>query len=127
MRVLYADDTGELELSGTATDMVELARALRLDRGRFELDSSGDPSPYSRALESLESMRTTGKLVVSVTADQKALQLAGDRDAQESLASVLEEFAAEGDLSAHVHLEYLPGHHYLSPHSEPLVVMLAAE
>jgi hypothetical protein len=124
MRVLRADDTGELELSGTVADLLRLARVLRLDRGRCQLDTAGDPSPYSRALGSLESTRENGKLVITVSANLESLQLAGERDALESLASVLEEFATEGDISTHVHLEYLPGHHYLSPQSEPLVIAL---
>jgi hypothetical protein len=122
MRVLRADDTGELELSGTSAELLQLARALRSGRGRFPLDAAGDPAPYSRALESLESVRTAGKVVVS--ADPVSLRVAGDAEALESLASVLTALADEGDLAGHLHLEYLPGHEFVSPRSEPLVVML---
>jgi hypothetical protein len=124
MRVLRADDTRELELSGTPAELRRLAEALRSGQGRWRLDTAGDPAPYSRALASLEAVRTAGLLVVS--ADLASLRLAGDRAYCTALASVLTGFAEEGDLSGHLHLEHLPGHAYLSPCSEPLVIALAA-
>jgi hypothetical protein len=126
MKVLRADDTGELELSGTVAELRQLAQLLRSGKGRSALDTGGDPAPYNRTLESLAVERTTEKLVVSMSPDLASLQFAGDRDALESLASVLTDFAEEGDLSAHVHFEHLPGHEFLSPHSEPVVIALEA-
>ena len=124
MRVLRADDTGELELSGTPAELLQLAQTLRSGAGLWRLDTTIDPAPYSRALGSLESVEAAGELAVS--ADLASLRLAGDRDARDALAATVTGFAEEGDLSAHLHIEYLPGHAYLSPRSEPLVIALAA-
>ena len=45
MRALWADATGEIELSGTNLELLGLLEVLRLGRGGCRLDSSGNPAP----------------------------------------------------------------------------------
>ena len=124
MQVLRSDATAEMELSGTRLDLLSLAQALRSGRETLPLNTAADPFPYSRALSTIESTRTSGDLVISLSTDSHALTFSGGSEELESLASTIMGFAEEGDDSAHLHVEYVPGHEYLSPNSEPLVIAL---
>jgi hypothetical protein len=126
MKVLRADSNGEMELSGTARELLELVRGIRSSGGIWPLDTGGDPSPYSRALASVEMRRTSGKATVRYVSNQEALEIQGGRKELELLASNIGDFAVAGDLSAHLHIEYFPGHDYLAEDSEALVIALAA-
>jgi hypothetical protein len=125
MQVLRADKSGEMELSGTSLELLELVKGLRSSRGTRRLGASGNPSPYSRALSSIESRRTSGKVAILLPSDGETLEIQGGLEELELLASNIEDFAADGDRSAHLHVEYFPGHDYLSERSEPLVIALA--
>jgi hypothetical protein len=59
MRVLYAESTGEVELSATVAELHRLAQGLRKVQGAFVLDSHIDATPYDRALSSIETMLTS--------------------------------------------------------------------
>jgi hypothetical protein len=124
MRVLWADVTGEMELSGTSPELLRLAGELRLGQGGCRLDRSGDPAPYSRALSLIKINAASGAVSISVSSDRETLDIQGGGEALAMLASTVENFAANGDSSDHLHLEYLPGHEFLSHNSEPLVVAL---
>ncbi|MFI7203384.1 MULTISPECIES: Imm32 family immunity protein [Micromonospora] len=126
MKVLYHKDTGELELSGTDRELRDLAARLRSGRGRIPLDVGGDPAPYDKALPAIEFERTEGNLMISYLSDRDALRIEGGAEELEVFASVLEEFGDEGDITAHIHVEHVPGHEYLSPRTEPLVIALNA-
>jgi hypothetical protein len=126
MQVLRQDATDELELSGPVDELRRLASALRSGRTAQPLDTSGDPAPYDRALSSLETARTSGGVAVRHSADGEVLTIEGGPDQLAVLAEVFEDFADEGDLFAHLHLEYLPDHEFLSPRTQPLVVALTA-
>jgi hypothetical protein len=125
MRVLWADVTGEMELSGTNLELLRLVEELRLNREGCRLDPSGNPAPYSKALSLIQTRRTSGAVLISISSDHEILEIQGGAEALEMLASTVEEFAAEGDCTSHLHIEYLPGHEFLSHNSEPLVVALA--
>jgi hypothetical protein len=125
MRVLWADVTGEIELSGTILELLRLVEELRSSRDGCRLDPSGNPAPYSKALSSIKTKRTAGAASISVSSDHEILEIQGGAEALEMLASTVEDFAAEGDCTAHLHIEYLPGHEFLASNSEPLVVALA--
>lgn len=124
MRVLWADTTGELELSGTTLELLRLVEELRLGREGCRLDPSGNPTPYSKALSLIKVRRTSGPVLVSVSSDHEILEIQGGVEEVEMMAATVEEFAAEGDCTSHLHVEYLPGHEFLSHNSEPLVVAL---
>jgi hypothetical protein len=124
MHVLRADKSGEMELSGTPHELLELARELRLTRAASRLDAGGDPSPYDRALSSIYSARTMGKVVIRLSPGSDTLEIEGGSEELELLASNIEDFANEGDRSIHLHIEYFPEHDYLSERSEPLVIAL---
>jgi hypothetical protein len=125
MRVLWADATGEMELSGTNLELLRLVEELRLGREGCRLDSSGNPAPYSKALSLIKTRRTSGAVLISVSSDHEILEIRGGPEEVEMLAEIVEEFATEGDYTSHLHIEYLPGHEFLSHDSEPLVVALA--
>jgi hypothetical protein len=126
MQVLYGDSYGEIELSGTPGDLMRLADLIRLPEGDSLLDTSVDPSPYSRTLSAITSRRTSGGLVVSAALERAALVIQGGVESLERLASILDAFAAEGDSTAHLHIEYVSEHGYISERSEPLVIALKA-
>ncbi|HEX8344402.1 MAG TPA: hypothetical protein VF657_06600, partial [Actinoplanes sp.] len=89
------------------------------------LDASANPAPYSKALSSIETKQTSGSITISISSDHETLEIQGGAEALELLASTVEEFAAENDCTSHLHVEYLPGHEFLSHNSKPLVVALA--
>ncbi|NJC14417.1 hypothetical protein F4558_004243 [Micromonospora profundi] len=124
MQVLRSDATAEMELSGTRLDLLSLAQALRSDRETLLLNAEADPFPNSEAPSTIESTCTSGDVVISLSTDSRALAFSGGSGELESLASTIVGFAEEGDDSAHLHVEYVPGHEYLSPNSEPLVIAL---
>lgn len=126
MQILWAAMNGEMEFSGTSLELLKLVKALRVSRESCRLDVTADPAPYSKALSTLETRQTSGKVLISVSSDRETLKIQGGRNAMEMLASTVEEFAAEGDGAAHLHVEYLPGHEYLSQESEPLVIALVS-
>ncbi|MET7877747.1 Imm32 family immunity protein [Micromonospora profundi] len=124
MQVLRSDATAEMELSGTRLDLLGLAQALRSVRETLPLNAEADPFPYSSALSTIESRCTSGYVAITLSADFRTLTFSGGPGELESLASALIGFAEEGDDSAHLHVEYVPGHEYLSPRSVPLVIAL---
>ncbi|GAB3171552.1 hypothetical protein GCM10027259_06890 [Micromonospora palomenae] len=124
MKVLYAEDTKELELSGTGQELRDLAACLRSSRGILPLDTGGDPSPYDKALSLIEFECTSGHVVISHVSARDALRIQGGADELDVFASSVEEFGNEGDPSAHIHVEHVPGHEYLAPSTEPLVIAL---
>ncbi|MCP2329191.1 hypothetical protein HDA40_007698 [Hamadaea flava] len=120
MHVLYAESTGEIELSGTAADLSRLARRLR-GREPILLDRRDDPAPYDRALSVVTVTLTSGAVHVSVDGD--TLRLEGGGRALELLAANIESVADADDSAYHLHIEY-PGDEYVAPTSRPLVVAL---
>lgn len=127
MHVLRKDSTGETELAGTTRDLLRVVDALRSGGRTLQLDSSVDPAPYGRALSLLVSRRTSGGVTMSVAPEGTSIEIQGGVEELAILASNIEGFASEGDPAIHLHIEYFPGHVYLSEGSEPLVVTLQSE
>lgn len=126
MRVLRADKSGETELSGTSNELLQLARAIRLNQAAFPLEKVPDASPYTRSLAMLESTLTSGSEAISMSSEGDTLEIRGGAAALALLAENIEGFAAEGDETAHLHIDYFPGHEYLSQNSNSLVIALNA-
>ncbi|MEV4133368.1 hypothetical protein AB0J72_14515 [Dactylosporangium sp. NPDC049742] len=123
MRVRYSHRTDELDLSGTPAELHHLATLIRAGSGTCPLDTTTDPSPYDASLSSITiTHTTTGKASITVSQDSTTLQIHGALPALDILASNVEAPAEPGPLPYHVHIEPLPGDHFLSEDSQPLVV-----
>ncbi|WP_425564566.1 Imm32 family immunity protein [Planotetraspora silvatica] len=112
-----------MELSGTRSELRALSRSLRNEQGGCGFFENRAPFPYSRSLSGLE-FRETSEDVVCIAADGPSLKIHGGRMALDLLAENIEGFASEADHSDHLHIEYFPGHDYLSQDSEPLVIAI---
>ena len=123
MRVHISHRTGELDLSGTPDELRHLATLIRSGAGTCPLDTTTDPSPYDASLSRITITRTTiGKASITVSPDTTTLQIHGAEPELDTLASNIEFPAEAGTWPFHVHIEPLPGDHYLSEDSRALVV-----
>ena len=125
MRVRRTDGSGEMELSGTAFELLRLVEVILSGVGTYELDTSADPSPYQRTLSLIDVVRTAGKASIAVASNDEKLEIGGGADELKILASNIEGLASTQDPSYHLHIEYFPDHFYLSERSEPLVVVMS--
>ncbi|GAB1817976.1 Imm32 family immunity protein [Herbidospora sp. RD11066] len=123
LQVLRADSTAELELSGTRPELRALAQSLRSGTGRCDLSENREPAPYSRSLSGLEFQEAPGDSI-RLWARGSSLRICGGRGALDLLSENIEEFATGADHSDHLHLDYFPGHAYLAPDSDPLVIAI---
>ncbi|MEV6969027.1 hypothetical protein AB0M47_28315 [Hamadaea sp. NPDC051192] len=121
MRIVYAESTGEIELSGSAEDLSRLAQRLRGEQEPITLDRRTDPAPSDRALSTVTITLTGQAVRVSVEGD--TLRLDGGAESLELLADNVQGVADAGDSDYHLHIEH-PGHEYVAPTSLPLVVAL---
>lgn len=124
MQVLLAETTGELELSGTRHELLALGEAMRSWNWVGELDAAVDPLPYSKALHRISSIRTEGKVVITLSADADGLDIQGGAEALEVLVLNIEALATGDDPDSHLHIEYHDDHVFLSEWSSPLVMAL---
>ncbi|MFH9552008.1 hypothetical protein [Streptomyces sp. NPDC017435] len=124
MKVLRGDSTGELELSGTRSELLALGRELRTGRGEFPLEKVSDPFPYSRSLSWMSVRRGSGKIMISSSGDSESLDVQGGEEAFALLADNIEGFASEADGDDHLHVDYYPDHDYLAEGSGSVVVAI---
>ncbi|MDX2681594.1 Imm32 family immunity protein [Streptomyces sp. NY05-11A] len=124
MKVVRGDSTGELELSGTRSELLALGRELRSGQGEISLEKVADPFPYSRSLSSMRFRRVSGKILISSSADSEALDVRGGPEALALLADNIEGFAAEADEDDHLHVDCYPDHDYLAEGSGSVVVVI---
>ncbi len=124
MQVLRGDSTGELELSGTRSELLALGRELRNGHGDLSLGEVSGPSPCSRSLSRMSVRRTSGKIMISSSGDSGSLDVQGGEEALALLADNIEGFASEADGDDHLHVDYYPDHDYLAEGSGSLVVAL---
>ncbi|MFD3549043.1 hypothetical protein ACFWUW_26130 [Streptomyces sp. NPDC058655] len=122
LQVLCDDETGELEISGSRSDYLDLGSLLRNEQGEFTLHSVDFPFPYSRSLSTIGFSSKPGKISITLSGDGQRLEICGDSGYLDLLAEEFEEFASESDVSDHLHLEYFAGHTFLAAKSKPLVV-----
>lgn len=122
LKVLHGDATGEMELSGSCSDLLALGRDLRRGSGEILLESVENPSPYSRALTRIKIRQVVGKVKIAVSRGEDALEIEGEEDYLSLLAQNVEGFALEADRDDHLHVDYFPGHDYLVETSGSVVV-----
>lgn len=124
MKVLREDSTGEMEFSGTRSELLALGQQLRSGRGEVQLSVTPDPLPYSRSLSRIEFRQAGQKIRFSLAGDGDSLEIRGGADALNLLAENIEGFASEADLSDHLHVDYFPGHDYLEDGPGSLVIAI---
>jgi len=114
-----------IDLEGTAASLRELSERIGAIRGHetFELNiPSVPPSPYSGYLRSLQIDVCEGN--VRISRDDDCIYVAGSAGKLAILASNMASLASQKSSfsSEHSHIEYYPGHFYLTEGSEPLVL-----
>ncbi|MFE5036809.1 hypothetical protein [Streptomyces sp. NPDC056683] len=124
VKVLRDDSTGELELSGTRSELRALGRQLRSGQGAVLLEKVSDPFPYSRSLSRMTFRQTSGKITISSSGDSGSVDLRGGPESFSLLADNIEGFAAGADQDDHLHVDYFPDHDYLAEGSGSVVVAL---
>jgi hypothetical protein len=124
MQVRRLDATQEMELRGTSEELTGLAGLLISGHGSVDLDHVDDPSPYGRCLARVDVVRASGPVVVVCAPGSDVLDIRGGSAQLDLLAANIEGFAAEGDVTSHLHIDYLPEHDYLDESAEPLVIAL---
>lgn len=122
LKVLRGDFTGELELSGTPSDLLTMSRKLRSGEGVALLAKVSDPFPYSRSLSRIEVRRASGKIRISSSGDSESLSVEGEIESLALLADNIEGFALGAIQGDHLHVDYFPEHDYLAEGSGSLVV-----
>ncbi|MCT9005385.1 Imm32 family immunity protein [Streptomyces rhizosphaerihabitans] len=124
MKVLRGDPTGELELSGTRSELLSLGRELRSGHGEISLEMVSNPFPYSRSLSWMRFHLVSGKILISSSGDNETLDIQGGPEALALLADNIEGFASEADQGDHLHVDYFPEHDYLAEGSGSMVVVI---
>ena len=127
LTVLRSDSTGELELSGTRSELLTLGRALRSGRGEILLAQVSNPFPYTRSLLRIEFQQASGKIRMSSSGDGEYLAVEGKAESLSLLAENIEGFALGADQDDHLHVDYFPGHDYLAEESGSLVVAISSD
>ncbi|MFE7455794.1 hypothetical protein [Streptomyces sp. NPDC057554] len=127
LKVLRNDSTGELELSGTRSELLALGQKLRSGRGEIILAKFSNPFPYTRSLLRIEFQQATGKIRISSSEDGEALEVEGGPESLSLLAENIEGFALEADQDDHLHVDYFPEHDYLAEGSGSLVVAIGSD
>ncbi|WUV17759.1 hypothetical protein OG352_24475 [Streptomyces sp. NBC_01485] len=124
VKVLRGDSTGELELSGTHSELLALGRELRSGQGEISLERVSDPFPYSRSLSWMTFQLVSGKILISSSGDSESLDIRGGPEALALLADNIEGFASDADGDDHLHVDYFPEHDYLAEGSGSVVVAI---
>ncbi|MEV6393259.1 hypothetical protein AB0M39_00455 [Streptomyces sp. NPDC051907] len=127
LKVLRGDATGEMELSGTRSDLVALARELRIGEGEVLLERVSNPSPYSRSLSRIKYRQASGKIMISSSGDSESLEIQGGLELLSLLSENIEGFALQASQDDHFHVDYFPGHDYLAKGSGSLVVAIDSD
>ncbi|ARF74385.1 hypothetical protein B7C62_20720 [Kitasatospora albolonga] len=127
LKVLRDDSTGELELSGTRSELLALAQKLRNGRGEILLAKVSNPFPYTKSLLRIEFQQASGKMRISSSEDGEALEVEGGQESLSLLAENIEGFTLEADQNDHLHVDYFPEHGYLAEGSGSLVVAIGSD
>jgi hypothetical protein len=89
-------------------------------RGEGLLNST--PSPDGNTLAGVEVRSTSGPgVLIHRDSERQILVIGGDSESRAVLAENLQAMATAED-GGHLHVDYFPGHHYLTEGSLPLVV-----
>ncbi|MET7356460.1 hypothetical protein ABZT42_53975 [Streptomyces mirabilis] len=124
VKVLRGDSTGELELSGTRSELLALGQKLRNGQGEILLEKVSDPFPYSRSLSRMTFRQVSGKITISSFGDSESMDVQGGPESFSLFAENIEGFAVEADQDDHLHVDYFPEHDYLAEGSGSVVVAI---
>ncbi|MFI6132872.1 hypothetical protein [Micromonospora sp. NPDC051141] len=123
IKIGYDSDADEIDIVMPSRQAIEsLALVLRAGHGSLSVESGIASTSYVVNLERIVVEAHAEELVaISVDAEDGRLFITGDPRYLEILA---ENVMGVADLSkgGHVHVEYFPGHYYLSPHSSAAVL-----
>ncbi|MFJ3307806.1 hypothetical protein ACIPSA_32915 [Streptomyces sp. NPDC086549] len=118
MRLVSDPVYGEVDLSASAEELMELASAVALG----EALPRATFSPGSDTLTGVEVRSTPGPgVLIHRDAERQILVISGDAAGRAVLAENLRDMATADD-GGHLHIDYFPGHCYLAEGSLPLVV-----
>ncbi|WP_326565358.1 hypothetical protein VSH64_26285 [Amycolatopsis rhabdoformis] len=120
MKVLRGTEYRELEISGSRAELQALGQALQSGEGQIDVPKDPNPEPYDSSLSRIDFRVTSGKITMSTTGE--TLKIQGAQEFFAVLADHIESFGAEADLDSHIHIDYFPGHDYLTEGSESLVL-----
>ena len=120
-------ETSAVSIEGDRRGFETLAQLLHVGSGHISLAQVGDPSPYNRWLSAIVAVHTDSERVwYSIEKDE--LVIAYPAALADKLAWNLGEFMLDGvEGGSHRHEEFFPGHFYLDPSSEPLVLEYLAD
>lgn len=126
LKLLHGDSTGELELTGTRSELLALGRKLRSGSGRGEirLIKVSGPFPYTRCLLRIQFRQGSWKIGMSVSGDGEALEIEGGPESLSLLANKIERSALGEGQDDHLHVDYFPDHDYLAQGWGSLVVAI---
>lgn len=118
----------EVELTGSATELARLARAVA--EGAGFISSTSLPPPGSETLAGVEVREAPGPGVsIHLDSQRQILVISGDLVARGLFADNLDAMItamAGVDGGGHRHIDHCPGHPYLVEGSMPLVVGIPA-
>jgi hypothetical protein len=122
MRVWFHQPTGEIDLSGDASELRGLAELVAAGAGVHDAEGGDGDVADELALTAVR-VRVVAQsaVLLSVDVSQRSLCVAGDLKWLAVLAANVRETADMQD-GGHLHVDYFPGHPYLAPGSISLVV-----
>lgn len=125
-RAALSEPVVQVEVSGSRSSLAELARSLTQDSVSM---SEGDADQfYNVTLKEVRvQVRPGERVLLRVDVEADRLHIAGDDDLLAILSANIADFAREGAVGEHLHVEYFPGHFFLDPQSAPLIITLWAE
>ena len=124
MKILFTSPD-ELGISGRYKEMNEIkAKLLSLSEGNkrellIDADKNADPSPYERALNSIQAIVSLGPTKISVDGDKVVIE--GSSESFDRFSSFFS-FNESDPSGSHNHHEYIEGDTYIHPSSIPTVV-----
>jgi hypothetical protein len=123
MFVSYSENTKEIEIAGNKDELVDLSKNLLKDNAEIFLHSEKlDPSPYSTFLKKIR-VQIIPNHLIEFQVIGEFLSVKGSYEKLLILAENIENFGNDGDKGDHIHIEYFQDHFYLSPESNPLVLL----
>ncbi|MEU1410656.1 hypothetical protein [Streptomyces sp. NPDC005731] len=118
MRLVRDPVLGEVDLTASAEELVDLANAVAEGDGFISSTSLLDGG----TLAGIEAQKTSGPGVrIDLDASRRVLVITGDPAARAVLADNLQAMATAED-GGHLHIDYFPEHPYLAEGSVPIVV-----
>jgi len=125
--IRYSPKFHEVDIELDRAAASELADMIERGTGEITGDLTADPRPYQRQLEAVRVTAVpSGKVVIGLDADGRALLLTGALEYLAVLAHVVHDLAAEPGPDTHVHVEYFDGHYYLAESEVGIVLQVIA-